>query len=236
MDKAIKAILTIFILSLLFSAACVRVEEMKEKTVVTPLEQAERATLNLKIGAGELRIGGETMDGLMAGSFRYNVRRWEPEVNFYKSGTRANLRIEQRKSSGITLGRTRNQWDLRFTNKIPLELRLNLGAGEADIDLASLLVQDLKIDMGVGSLTLDLSGDRTLNLKGSIHGGVGSGTIYLPKQVGVRVRVDGGIGSIDAFGLAKSDHTYTNAAYGKTPVSIDLDISAGIGSINLKTK
>lgn len=236
MNNTTKAMLVVFIISIMFYLACVRVGEIKEKTVVTPLENAESAELNLKLGAGELKIQAGTIDALMSGYFKYNVPRWEPEVSYHKTGSKAYLTIEQRRSSGITLGRTRNRWDLQLNNKIPLELKLNLGAGEADLNLNGLQLKDIEIHMGVGSLTLDLSGDRTQNLKGSVHGGVGSGTIYLPKNIGVRVRVDGGIGSVSASGFAKSGGTYTNEAYGKSPVAIDLEINAGIGSIDLKMR
>lgn len=236
MKNSSKAMLVVFIISIMFSLACVRVGEIKEKTVVTPLENAESAELNLKLGAGELKIQAGTIDALMSGYFKYNVPRWEPEVSYHKTGSKAFLTIEQRRSSGITLGRTRNRWDLQLNNRIPLELKLHLGAGEADLNLNGLQLKDIEIHMGVGSLTLDLSGDRTQNLEGSVHGGVGSGTIYLPKNIGARIRVDGGIGSVDASGFAKSGDTYTNEAYGKSQVSIDLEIKAGIGSISLKMR
>jgi len=228
--------LTVFMITIIFFPACVRVGDTKEKTVITPLENADSAEINLKLGAGELKIQAGTIDALMSGYFKFNVRRWEPEISYHKTGSKAYLTIEQRRSSGITVRRTRNLWDLQLNNKVLLGLKLRLGAGEADLDLNGLQLKELEIHMGVGSLTLDLSGDRTRNLEGSLQGGVGSGTIYLPKNIGVRVRVDGGIGSVSAFGFAKSGGTYTNDAFGKTPVSIDLDIKAGIGSISLKMR
>ncbi|MCJ7582527.1 MAG: cell wall-active antibiotics response protein, partial [Candidatus Aminicenantes bacterium] len=69
-----------------------------------------------------------------------------------------------------------------------------------------------------------------------IDGGIGSATIYLSEDVGVRVKVDGGIGSVDAPGMHKNDHTYTNDAYGETDITINIEIDAGIGSIDLKLK
>src|SRR5512136_2412587 len=105
MNNARKAMLFVFMISIMLSMACVRDGEMKEKTVVTPLENAESAELNLKLGAGELKIQAGTIDALMSGYFKYNVPRWEPEVRYHKSGSKGYLTIEQRRSSGITLGR-----------------------------------------------------------------------------------------------------------------------------------
>jgi len=67
-------------------------------------------------------------------------------------------------------------------------------------------------------------------------GGIGSGILYLPENIGVRVHVDGGIGSISAKGMNKDGKVYTNDAYGNTDVSIDIDVDAGIGSIDLILK
>ncbi len=58
-------------------------------------------------------------------------------------------------------------------------------------------------------------------------------TIYLPKDVGVKVHASGGIGAVNTDGMTKDDDDYVNAAYGKTPATITLDIHGGIGAINL---
>jgi predicted membrane protein len=93
--------------------------------------------------------------------------------------------------------------------------------------------------MGVGELNLDLSGPRTRDLEVRIHGGVGSARITLPRDVGVRVEVDGGIGSVSARGLVKEGHRYTNGAFGRTAegrtaVAIRMEVDAGIGSIEIR--
>ena len=104
------------------------------------------------------------------------------------------------------------------------------------IDLNSLKLSRLDIHMGVGNLNLDLTGPRTENLIGRIKGGVGRAEIDLPSEIGVRVRIEGGLGSIHGPGLIREDRYYRNSAYGKTATSIDLDIEAGIGSIDLRLK
>ena len=87
-----------------------------------------------------------------------------------------------------------------------------------------------------GELTVDLSGEQKQNLEVVIDGGIGSATLYLPRHIGVRVRVDGGLGSVNARGMNKKGNVYTNETYGKTDVSIEIDIDAGIGSIDLELK
>ncbi len=234
--KSIK-ILKLLFLTLFFVGfwACYPTGKTQEETQTVELGEAESVEIDLDIGTGELRLYGGSGE-LMEGSFVYNVERWKPEIDYSVSGTRGLLKIRQGKSSGMPVGKKRNRWDISLNNDVPLDLRIDFGAGKGKLDLRGLMLESLNIDMGVGSLTLDLADEWKQDLDVSIDGGVGSATVYLPEDVGVRVRVDKGIGSVHARGMHKEGHVYTNDAYGKTEVSIDMDIEAGIGSINLELK
>ena len=219
--------------TVLAAAACVRVGEMREKSESIPLGSIKAADIRVRMGAGEIKVRGGAVE-LFMGRFRTNIARWEPIVEHHASGDVERITIEQRRRPGIALGTAHNEWDLALTDRIPLDLDLSFGAGRAEVDLRGVAVKRLTLHMGAGEVKLDMSGDRTVGLDGTLNGGVGSGTLMLPAQVGVRVRVDGGLGSVNAPGFAKNGHEYTNAAYGKTAVAIELSIHAGIGSIELR--
>ena len=61
-------------------------------------------------------------------------------------------------------------------------------------------------------------------------------TVRLPKDVGVRVKVDSGISTVNASGLNKDGGVYTNGAYGVSNITIQIVIKAGIGQINLEVE
>jgi hypothetical protein len=197
---------------------------------------AKKAEIGLQMGAGELRLAGASQDALLEATFRYNRARLKPEVDYRISGERGVLRVGTKQFHGIHFGRVRNEWDLRLSNSLPVELKVNLGAGTSRLDLAGLDLTRLDIDMGVGEMTLDLRGPHARSFMVKIDGGVGSGKIYLPAEVGVRARVHGGIGSVSAHGLSKQDRIYTNDAYGKSSVTINVEISVGIGSLDLRVE
>jgi len=230
-------IVKILILTLLIGAVavCVKVGELREESRSVQLGEAESVELELKMGSGELRLQGGAGE-LMEGTFSYNVDRWKPEVDYHVFGKKGMLSVEQGKASGMPVGKAENRWDIRLSNEVPIDLGIDFGAGEGKLDLRGLRLESLDINMGVGDLTIDLSGKHSHSLRVTIDGGVGSGTIYLPRNIGVRVKVDGGIGSVDAEGLNKTGHVYTNDEFGKTDVSIDVKVSAGIGSIDLIVK
>lgn len=216
-------------------SACVEVGELEEDYHSIDLGRARSVEVRLKMSAGELILQGGARK-LMEGYFEYNVDRWKPDVEYTVSGRQGRLTVEQGSRSGIPLGDSKNKWDISLNEDVPIDLMIDFGAGEGDLDLTGIDIRDLDIDMGVGELTIDLTGRRFEDMKVTIDGGIGSATLYLPEEIGVRVHVDGGIGSVDARGMRKRNHTYTNDAYGDTGVTIDIEIDAGIGSIDLRLK
>ena len=206
--------------------------ETETKTVA--LEGAARAEIGLHMGAGQLKVRGADQEALLEGSFEYNRARLRPEIDYRRFDDKGILHVRHARRNSIPFGRVRNRWDLALAKSVPLDLSVDLGAGESDIDLRGLKLERLEIDMGVGEVKLNLEGPRTESFRVKIDGGVGSAKIYLPSEVGVRVKVDGGLGSVDAHGLTKQSGAWTNEAYGKSPVTIEVDIDAGIGSVDLR--
>ena len=195
---------------------------------------AKKAEVELRMGAGELRLSGAAQEALLEATFKYNRARLRPEVDYRVSGDTGVLRIGARRSSGIHFGRVHNEWDLRLADSLPTDLKVNLGAGENHLDLRGIDLSRLEVDMGVGEVILDLRGPHARSFRVTIDGGVGSGKIYLPAEVGVRARVHGGLGSVNTRGLVKEGGVYTNEAYGKSAVTIEVEVSAGIGSLDLR--
>ncbi|MGB7294443.1 MAG: toast rack family protein [Candidatus Aminicenantales bacterium] len=220
------------ILALTFSG-CEDMGDLTTESKTVEADGAESVEVNLKMGAGELRVSGGAR-ALMEADFTYRSRRKPPEVDYYVSGGRGVLTVRHRRSGGPLFGSSKYLWDVRLNGGIPVKLEVDLGAGESRLDLSDLDLRSLTIDMGVGEMKLDLRGRYGQNLDVSIDGGIGSGTIYFPDDAGVRVRVDGGIGSVNAAGFTKSGHVYTNDAYAKSPITIDVNVDAGIGSIDLR--
>lgn len=215
--------------------ACEHVSETRTERKAVDLAGATSAEVRIKMGAGELELGGGAQ-GLMDASFTTNVRRWEPRVEYDVFGGKGRLTVQQKRGGGLFLGSSKNEWQIRLGGAVPIDLEVDLGAGESKLDLRGLDLRSLEINMGVGEVNLDLSGPHKQSLKATIDGGVGHGTIVLPREVGVKVDIDGGLGSISAHGLNKTGrgHVYTNDAWGRSEVSLEIKIDAGIGSIDLK--
>jgi hypothetical protein len=204
-----------------------------ERTEVRSIEldKSEEVLVDLRMGAGELRVRGGA-DKLMEGRFTYNRLRLRPEVSYNAGGFRGHLVVEE--PSHVGTATSRYAWDLRFNNQKPLELDVKCGAGESRMDLGDLALRRVNVDMGVGELKMDLRGGAPKSdYEVSVRGGVGEATIYLPDGVGIDADVKGGIGGIHAPGLEKREGRYVNDAYGHAKTTVRLDIRGGIGAINL---
>ena len=201
--------------SVMLFSACQEARETRTETRTIDAGGARSAAVSVRMGAGELRLSGGATS-LMEAEFTTNVKHWVPETDYRVVGERGELKVRQTKGHSLFIGNRRNDWDIRLTGSLPIDLDVKLGAGESRLDLRGVDLASLDVDMGVGELNLDLTGPRAKDLEVRIHGGVGSARVTLPRDVGVRVEVDGGIGSVSAHGLLKDGHRYVNEAFGRT--------------------
>jgi hypothetical protein len=193
---------------------------------------AKSVDVSLQVGAGELNVNSGAAH-LLDADFRYADSYQTPRIEYNVTGGVGHLRVAQDDSGSVHFGTRHNNWDLRFSDDVPLQLKVELGAGRGHLRLRDLQVTRLDMSVGAGQLDLDLSGDRKADLVGDLEGGVGQATIRLPRSVGVIVTASGGIGAITARGLHQDGDEYTNDAYGKTPATIRLKVQGGVGQISL---
>ena len=195
------------------------------------LGKAKSVRVEVSMGAGELKLAGGATE-LLDADFTYVSPHSKPEVDYRVSGDRGTLQIRQPEGGGSHGGEYK--WDLRLNNKVPIELVVHLGAGKTDLALGTLSLHEVEVNMGVGETVVDLTGDWTHDVKASIHGGIGKATVRLPRDVGVKVYAQGGIGEIRRGELLTRGDAYVNDVYGKSPVTVLVDVKGGIGEINLE--
>jgi N-terminal domain of toast_rack, DUF2154 len=200
-----------------------------------PLGRQKSVAVDINMGAGNLKVEGGARD-LMNADFTYNVDAWKPEVRYDANGDQGHLTIQQPHDSHNSYHNFRGaryEWDVRLNNQVPMEMNINAGVGKASLNLAGLNLSRLKVNMGVGEGDIDLDGRWSHNLEASIKGGVGKATLRLPRDVGVRVTVQGGLGEIHASDFSKNGDVYTNSAYGKSRVNLNIDVQGGVGKVDL---
>lgn len=194
-------------------------------------DKAEMVKVSLEIAAGELRVSGGAAK-LMEGDFTYNVEKWKPEIRYEGSNFRGNLTIKQSGGSS-TMGNVKNEWNVRLSDDVPMDISVKMGAGESKLKLGDMKLRSIEVHLGAGRCEMDLRGKPDKSYDATIRGGVGEATIYVPKEVGVIAEAKGGLGEIKVRGLTKDGSSYHNEAYGKAKTTIRLDVTGGIGAINI---
>jgi N-terminal domain of toast_rack, DUF2154 len=205
---------------------------MQHQSHTVDRQDAKTVRATLELGAGDINLSGGSSH-LLESDFDYRSSSGTPRVDYSVSGTTGDLRISQDDNDSHIRTSSDNHWTLHFANDIPLEIKIDMGAGHGNLRLRDIDVTRLNLDMGAGQVDVDLTGDRKSDLTADIEGGVGEANIRLPKSIGVIVHASGGLGTIDAHGLKHDGDEYTNDLYGKSPVTIHLKVEGGVGRIVL---
>jgi hypothetical protein len=233
-----------------------RVGKLQTESETIELSDAASVRVKIDMGAGELDVAGGAAE-LLEANFTYNVAELKPEID-YSGGTLTVRTPDVDTGIGSLLDITdyRYEWDLRLNDDMPMELHVNVGAGRMDLRLGSLSLTSLDVAGGAGEILVDLSGSDSLtrldigggagaltvdltgawqnDLEASIAGGVGERILILPRDTGVRVKVEVGVGTVDATGLTKEGEYYTNDAYGQSEVTLYLEVTGGVGGTELR--
>jgi outer membrane murein-binding lipoprotein Lpp len=233
--KTNRLLIAFVLVPALLLAGCnsqVRVGALRSESRSVELGDAKSVNVKIDMGAGDLNLTGGA-EKLLEADFNYNVARLKPKVVY----TDDTLVVSQPEANGLPAlpGITdyRNDWGLRLNNQVPMDLSVGMGAGSSNLKLAGLSLTKLNVNLGAGTYTVDLRGDWARNLAVKIEAGAAFLTVRLPRDVGARVKVEPGPHTIDATGLTKDGDVYTNAAYGVSDVTLQIDLQAGIGTINL---
>jgi len=220
-----KRLLFIFIAILaVMSLACsVSVDMPEPKTgtkeileISEAAPDAETAEVTIGMGGGKLTIGPGA-DQLVEGTVEYNIADWKPEIT--RDGRE--VKIEQSINNASFLGgNVVNEWDLRLGEK-PMDLSVQAGAYEGELDLSGLALRSVRISDGASKATVIFNlpnpvemdsftystGAANIDLQGLLHanfkemnfkGGAGNFTLDFSGEMkhDVKVFIDGGLGNM----------------------------------------
>jgi hypothetical protein len=235
MNKRFLCIVVVLLGALLLSScgSRARVGELRSESQSVELGGAKSVNVDINMGAGNLTVTGGA-EKLLQADFTYNVAKLKPEME-YTNGT---LVVQQPEADGLPILQGikdfRNEWSLQLNSGVPMKLKVNMGAGNSDLQLAGLSLTRSDLILGAGKSTVDLNDKWTRDLDVTIDGGATDLSLRLPKDVGVRVNVGSGPHTIEAPDLKQEGNIYTNDAYGMSGVTLHIDLHSGIGLIHLQ--
>jgi hypothetical protein len=189
---------------------------------------ATSARVEIDMSAGDLTMNAGGAQ-LLEGDFDFNIPALKPTLAYAVNDGKGTLRVSQGKASG----NVENKWQLSLSDTMPLELEVNLGAGDVKLDFGRLKLSALTIGLGAGDLTLDLRGTPVNSYSVRVNAGAGDTTFYLPASARISVRTIGLIGDTAVEGLEKRDGIWVNPRADASAVKIDLQVQHAIGDLKL---
>ena len=190
---------------------------------------ATGARVDIAMTAGELTVTSGAK-ALFEGNFDFNVPALKPAIAYAVDGSTGALKVSQ----GSASGNYENTWKLSLDETTPVDLHLNLGAGDAQFVLGRVNLRSLAIRLGAGDLVVDLRGMPARSYGVTVQAGAGDTTIHLPSSVGISARTSGLIGDSNVSGLEKRNGRWVNPRAETSPVTIDVDVQHAIGDLKLQ--
>jgi hypothetical protein len=182
MNDILSVLVLLAVLLMVGCGSRLRVGELRSESQSVELGDAESVRVEINLGAGDLTVNGGA-EKLLEADFIYNVDDLKPGVE-YRDGT---LLLWQPENEGLPdlrgITNFRNEWGLRLNTQVPMDLKVEMGAGTSDLRLAGLTLTGLDITLGAGGSAIDLSGDWARDLNVTIDAGAGDITVRLPKDV-----------------------------------------------------
>lgn len=223
------------VLAAILAGCMLPIPTVQPLTVIEPVDEvqtvdrggAERATVRLRLLLRSLSVLAADDVSLLRGRFRYNVAEWAPNIGQETSENAIQVTVGQGLGSQIPLGEhteLQNVWDIELARGIPMDLSVDIGTGEALLDLTGLSLSDLTVTTGNSDVALSF-GARN------------------PQPLGT-LRVTSGAGKLMASGLGHANFDQLSVLGGAGAIDLDFsgafqrsavaDIKAGAGKVTVR--
>lgn len=200
--------------------------QMRSMTSARQLSGEERQLdVSLQYGAGRLKVEPAGGGLLYRMEMRYDERAFTPLTEYDRDSGRLRLGVESNRRRGESTRVDREQRaTIALTRDVPMELELEFGAGEAEVELGGLSIRDVQIQTGASETRVSFSE---------------------PNRVEARaVRVEAGAAELTVTGLgnARAERLEFEGGLGETTLDFggewrndaSVNIEMGVGSLTLR--
>jgi hypothetical protein len=206
------------------------------ETISQPLGAAQRADIDIAMGAGRLSVGAlAESDNLIEGTIAKGSGE-QALRDFAMSGDSATFKLRSQVAWVFPFRERRGErieWNLLLNRDIPLRLHIDTSAGQATLELAQLQVANLDVNTGVGQTTLTLPQQGQVQAR--INGGIGETVVIIPAGMAARIEATTGLGQLHVVGNYQRDGKLSiSPGYASAANRVDLIVNGGIGSVTIR--
>ena len=202
-----------------------------------PLEGAKSARVRMRFGAGRLTLAAGSSTGTLVqvqalGGVRHRAT---------STGEERSVEVwVPTEFLGDVLapwkwwGRETPAWDVRLKEAIPLQLDVEAGACQMDLDLTALQVRDFRLATGASSVMVRMP-TAAGESRARITAGAAEVKVRIPPGVAARVRVPTGLGEVqvDRARFPGGSGLYESRDYATSANKIDMAIEVGAASVEI---
>jgi hypothetical protein len=197
-----------------------------------PLNGLASADVRVAFGGGDLRIHslGAGADTFIQGQFE----GLPADVVFERAGDTGRLRIES-SDSGFFSDFSDTVWDVALSRETLLDLDVDAGAANLDVDLRDLRVTRLDVSVGAANADIILpSGAGHADVV--ISGGAANISVVVPDGVAARISSDSGLSSVDVdrSRFPRSGDDYVSPGYASATDRVYIRIRVGAASVEVR--
>ena len=188
--------------------------------------------VNLQPAIGDITIDGYKDSANLVGGEIVVPRGIRVDENF-SAGNRARLRLSTLPSSRNWWPGKHESWNLELNPDALLDMELDLGIGDVDLNLSTLNVNKVNTDFGIGIVKIQLPASGNYDVY--VDGGIGSIILEIPYDLGVTITTDSGIATRDLPSeYTRMDNVWISPDYDEKENRANIYLSVGIGTILVK--
>lgn len=192
-------LLSLLLSALFFLVAATDSFAADHKTVPVPAEGATRLDVRLDFGAGNLWIVSDAIKEAAVFDITYDSRKVDYVIDYDVTGSTGHLTAESDHKENGNIDTDDNKWEVHLSRDYPLELSLDIGACDAEIDLGGLQVEDLSIEVGATSTSITFSEPNPVEMQ-ELRFEAGASSVKATKLGNANFRecsIEGGAASLD---------------------------------------
>ena len=149
------AVIAMFMILLM--AGILNAGNMETKNIVIPADNIKKLIVNADLSVGIYTVIPDDMEEILKADIEYNDRRLEVFTDYEKEGDIGYIDLGTRRMRKTDFDTDDNVWDIKLSNRYPVEMEFDIAACEADIDLGGIPITYLDFNMGVADGKLDFS-------------------------------------------------------------------------------
>jgi hypothetical protein len=191
-----------------------------------------------------LHVGVETINrginfkGREAGELELELARGVPmDLDLKFGAVRADIDLGGLALTDLDLSTGASEATVDISEPNPLGMgtaSFEAGASEFTVrHLGNLNAERIEVDAGVGAITLGLDGDWKDDARLSVNMGLGSLELLVPEGLGIQLRKDSFLASLDSEGLIKRGDVYESLDFEDAEHKVVIDVDAAFGSIEV---